>query len=949
MSAGTTDTAAYRHPLRSIRRWLATSVSHRITASTLALALTMTAAAGGASYSITRQLMENEASRQLAAEAVLAARQTEAVLDLVHADVSRLASNGLLAQALAESERRAGQLAAFFRNYRGPAGLAASLSLHDRWGRPLIGTGDRTPPSYEGAPWLQRVTKLGLPHVEISRGGREPTLLVARPVPYESETASAGMLVIESPIGEIFRRAMSSVTSDLVKRLKTGRGEVLAEASVRRLAEPVAATEPVMPDGVYPVDLRLEVAGERGEILEPLRLLTAAYAVAAGLALLILLRVSRFLGMRLTRELRQMSAALAPLAGATAPLPQLPMNGQDEIARIAVAFNALARRVGELDREREERGPYTAVTAQDINSALVKEILSHKRTGEQLQVAANAIAHAAEGVMICDAQERILSVNKSFTQITGYAPEEVLGKTPADIADREHNSELLAEISRIAAEHGRWKGELWNRRKDGESYLEERSVSAVRDDEGRLVNYIILFSDVTKRRQDEQRLHFLAHHDPLTGLPNRALFQQRCDEALLRLSRRNARAAMMFIDIDHFKNVNDSLGHGYGDDLLKNVSSRIQECVRKTDIVARLGGDEFTILLNEVGDTGDVALIARKLLDRLSGSFAVAGHTIYVSASMGISVYPDDGDSAAVLIRNADAAMFAAKEQGRNNYQFFSSEMNAQALETLMMASSLKLAVERGELALEYQPRIDLTGSRVIGVEALVRWNHPTLGRIMPGQFIGIAEKTGLINPIGEWVLREACRQAVEWRRSGFPHLRVAVNLSARQFNQPDLTDRVAAILAETGLDPRALELEVTESMVMRDPQRAAVILERFREMGVAVAIDDFGTGYSSLSYLKRFPIDYIKIDQSFIRGVPHDAEDTGITSAVIAMAKTLGLKLIAEGVDNHDQLAFLRREGCNEGQGYFISTPIPGDAVQSFIRDFARSAGKPPGPPADG
>jgi EAL domain-containing protein (putative c-di-GMP-specific phosphodiesterase class I) len=302
-----------------------------------------------------------------------------------------------------------------------------------------------------------------------------------------------------------------------------------------------------------------------------------------------------------------------------------------------------------------------------------------------------------------------------------------------------------------------------------------------------------------------------------------------------------------------------------------------------------------------------------------------------------------------VLIRNADAAMFAAKEQGRNNYQFFSSEMNAQALETLMMASSLKLAVERGELALEYQPRIDLTGSRVIGVEALVRWNHPTLGRIMPGQFISIAEKTGLINPIGEWVLREACRQAVEWRRSGFPHLRVAVNLSARQFNQPDLTDRVAAILAETGLDPRALELEVTESMVMRDPQRAAVILERFREMGVAVAIDDFGTGYSSLSYLKRFPIDYIKIDQSFIRGVPHDAEDTGITSAVIAMAKTLGLKLIAEGVDNHDQLAFLRREGCNEGQGYFISTPIPGDAVQSFIRDFARSAGKPPGPPADG
>jgi diguanylate cyclase (GGDEF)-like protein len=460
----------------------------------------------------------------------------------------------------------------------------------------------------------------------------------------------------------------------------------------------------------------------------------------------------------------------------------------------------------------------------------------------------------------------------------------------------------------------------------------------VKDEEGQVANYIILFSDVTKQKEDERRLHFLAYHDSLTGLPNRTLFQQRSEESLLRASRNSSKAAVMFMDVDHFKTVNDSLGHAYGDDLLKNIAARLQECVRKTDIVARVGGDEFTVLLNEVRDSGDVALIAKKVLDRMGASFTVAGHEIFVSASIGISFYPDDGDNAAVLIKNADAAMFAAKEQGRNNYQFFSAEMNAQALETLMMASSLRLAVEREELLLEYQPRIDLHGGKVMGAEALVRWNHPNLGRIMPGQFIGLAEKTGLIEPIGEWVLRKACVQMVEWRQNGFGQMRVAVNLSARQFRHPDLTELVARILQETRLEADALELEVTESMVMHDPQRTAVILERLKEMGVAVAIDDFGTGYSSLSYLKRFPIDYIKIDQSFIRGIPQDAEDMGITSAIIAMGKTLGVKLIAEGVDRTEQLAFLKGEGCNEGQGYLISSPIPGNAMEKFVEKFAES-----------
>jgi predicted signal transduction protein with EAL and GGDEF domain len=375
------------------------------------------------------------------------------------------------------------------------------------------------------------------------------------------------------------------------------------------------------------------------------------------------------------------------------------------------------------------------------------------------------------------------------------------------------------------------------------------------------------------------------------------------------------------------------LGHSHGDELLRNVATRLQECTRKTDTVARLGGDEFTILLAEVADSGDVAFIAKKIADRLSASFVIAGHEVYVSASVGISCYPEDGESASVLIKNADAAMYAAKEQGRNNYQFFSAEMNTQALETLMMASSLRLAVERDELILEYQPRLDLTSGKVTGAEALVRWNHPNLGRIMPSQFIGLAEKTGLIDPIGEWVLRRACTQMVEWRRTGVALPRVAVNISARQFRHPDFTERIAAILAETGMDPSSLEVEVTESMVMHDPQRTTVILERLKERDVVVAIDDFGTGYSSLSYLKRFPIDYIKIDQSFVRGIPQDAEDVGIVRAIIALAKTLDVHLIAEGIDTQEQLAFLEREGCNEGQGYLISTSLPPGRLAAFIQ----------------
>lgn len=928
---------AIARPVRGLLRWLDASLSHRISAITLALTLAIGAVIGVGAYLVSHKLVKDAILRELTYEAALAARQVESTVNVLYSDLSRMSANGILVRALDEPAMRDAYLPAFFKGYFGPVGLATVVSLHDALGRPVIGTENATLPSYEGAPWLRRVISLGFTYAEIRRDRDTRLLIMARPVASASAGSNAGILVMRVPVDDVFRKAMSSLISDLNKRLVTDRGETLAEMRLRTLIEPITATQPVPLDvAAFPGQWRLEVAGERAEVLAPLTWLATGYTVAAGLILLFILRASRMIGARFTRRLARLSEVAASVAGGRSARPQLPVAGQDEVARLTTAFNMLTANANELQQELEKRVVQRTVTLQDINSALVKEILSHKKTGEQLHVAANAIENAAEGVMICDAEERIISVNKAFSRITGYSAEEVFGRTADMLVAEDQTRASRAEIARTVQQHGHWKGELWSCKKGGERYLEERSVSAVKDDDDRIVNYIILFSDVTKQKEDEQRLQFLAHHDPLTGLANRTLFHHRCEEALLRAERHNTKAAVMFIDLDHFKTVNDSLGHAYGDDLLKNAASQLQECVRKTDTVARLGGDEFTVLLNEVGDSSDVALIAKKILDRLSAPITIAGHEIYVSASLGISWFPDDGRSASSLIKNADAAMFAAKEQGRNNYQFFSAEMNAEALEALMMASSLRLAIEREELVLEYQPRIDLNAGEVMGVEALVRWNHPNLGRIMPAQFIGIAERTGLIDPLGSWVLRKACWQMVEWRRSGLAPQRVAVNLSARQFIQPDLTERIAAILQETGLEAGALEVEVTESMVMHDPQRAAVILERLKEMGVAVAIDDFGTGYSSLSYLKRFPIDYIKIDQSFVRGIPLDAEDVGITNAIIAMAKTLDVKLIAEGVDKAEQLAFLKEEGCNEGQGYLISTPIPADGVLRFLRTFA-------------
>jgi diguanylate cyclase (GGDEF)-like protein len=449
------------------------------------------------------------------------------------------------------------------------------------------------------------------------------------------------------------------------------------------------------------------------------------------------------------------------------------------------------------------------------------------------------------------------------------------------------------------------------------------TISAVRDERGQVVNFIKIFSDISERKEREERVRHLAHHDFLTDLPNRVLLSDRIARAISAAQRNGTQVAVLFLDLDRFKNVNDSLGHSIGDKLLQEVARRLRACIRASDTVSRLGGDEFVLLVPDVSDPASVAVLAQKVLDAVSRPYSIEGHELISSPSIGLAVFPADGEDVETLLRNADAAMYHAKESGRNNYQFFTPDMNIRATERLSMERSLRRALERGELRLHYQPQYEVATGRIVGMEALIRWEHPEQGLVSPGRFMPFAEESGLILPIGEWVLQEACRQNRAWQESGLAPVRVAVNISALQFRQAGFAATVRAALERSGLHARYLELEVTESVIMHDAERVTASLEELKQMGLELAIDDFGTGYSSLSYLKRFPIDRLKIDQSFVRDITTDRDDAAITSAIIALTRNLGLKTIAEGVETRAQLEFLRAHGCNEVQGFLLSRPV--------------------------
>ncbi|MDO8589257.1 MAG: EAL domain-containing protein [Armatimonadota bacterium] len=571
------------------------------------------------------------------------------------------------------------------------------------------------------------------------------------------------------------------------------------------------------------------------------------------------------------------------------------------------------------------------------------DITDMKHAESNMRMHTSAMNAAGDQIVITDPDGRIEFVNLAFERETGYGSEEVIGKKPSVLKSGEHDAAFYDELWNTIRSGRTWQGEIVNRRKDGGLYTEDMTITPVKNESGEIERFIAIKRNITEKKVYEKQLDRLAHYDHLTGLPNRLLFADRLTQNLAKARRNGESLAVMFLDLDRFKNINDTLGHSIGDILLNGVARRLTACLREMDTVARMGGDEFTIILSQISQPDDATNVAQKILDSLAKPFDVGGgYELFVSASIGITMFPLDGSDVETLVKNADTAMYRAKEQGRNNWQLCTSATNAAALQRMELETSLRRAVDREELLAHYQPRVDLSTGRIVGTEALLRWQHPELGLVSPAEFIPLAEDTGLIIPIGEWALREACAQNKAWQDSGLPKMPVAVNLSPRQFRQKDLVEIVAGILKETGLDPKYLELEVTESAIMHKPSVAAAALRRLKDMGVQVSIDDFGAGQSSLSYLKRFPIDTLKIDQSFIRDITTDPDDAAIARAIVAMAHSLKLNVIAEGVETLEQLQFLRSLDCDEVQGYFISRPVPAEefARQVWEADNLRSTG---------
>jgi len=574
----------------------------------------------------------------------------------------------------------------------------------------------------------------------------------------------------------------------------------------------------------------------------------------------------------------------------------------------------------------------TSTGEPDYFIEVVEDITERKEATERLRLFARIFDTINEGVAVTDASNNIMLVNPAFSAITGYSATEAIGKNPrilhSGLMDKVFYDKMWQSIKKT----GRWQGEITDRRKNGESYIEWLSISTMKDERGEFSHHIAVVSDISERKAAEERMVYIAQHDFLTGLPNRMMLHDRLTQAIAHAEREQRKVAVMFLDLDRFKAINDTLGHLTGDKLLQIVADRINSVARTSDTVSRLGGDEFAIMLPYIENTDDIAMIALKLLASIAGPCVIDGNEIEVTTSIGISVFPEDGVDSESLIAHADAAMYQAKGNGRNNYQFFTREMNRRTLERILIKNKLSHALERNELFLLYQPQVDLQSGHIIGAEALIRWDNPLYGKVLPAQFIPIAEENGLIPPIGEWVLREACRQNQEWRKLGLMKITMAVNLSSVQFRQKNLGEIIKAILSESGLAPSGLELEITESVVMQDAEAAILLLEDMKAMGLKLSVDDFGTGYSSLNYLKRFPIDKFKIDKSFVRDLTTDTDDAVIVSTIISMAHSLKLKVIAEGVETAEQLAFLKQQGCDEIQGYYFSQPVSAEEFRKLL-----------------
>lgn len=564
-----------------------------------------------------------------------------------------------------------------------------------------------------------------------------------------------------------------------------------------------------------------------------------------------------------------------------------------------------------------------------------RDISASKALEEQQQLAATVFEAASEGIVIFDPNYALIAINQAFSRVTGYEIEDMLGRNVVELPCSRDARRHYGAIHQALEQYGSWQGELVETRKNGEMYPQWLQLSTVRDTRGKVSHIVGFFSDLSARRESEERMRYLTHYDELTGLANRAMFRERLSEAHQRVRQGGYRSlALLHINLDRFKQLNDSLGHEVADQLLQKMARRLVNALPEADTIARLSGDEFAVLFNSYGNLSSLARVATRLSNKLRLPVTIDGHELVVSSSMGISLLPDNAREISALVSQSNMAMQHAKHLGGNNFQFYTDSLQASTLERLQLENQLRKAIDENQLMVFYQPKLCLATGKLNAAEALVRWDHPTMGRVPPGDFIGLAEETGLIGPIGEFVLRQACWQACEWQRQGLEPIRVSVNLSVYQLRQGKLVSLVRQVLEETGLAPHYLELELTESQLLDSVEHIIANFQQLRDLGVKLAIDDFGTGYSSLSYLKRIPVDYVKIDQAFIRGLGEGSEDAAITRAIIAMAHGLSLKVVAEGVERQEQLEFLKQEHCDEVQGYLISRPIEAESLAILLRE---------------
>jgi diguanylate cyclase (GGDEF)-like protein/PAS domain S-box-containing protein len=595
---------------------------------------------------------------------------------------------------------------------------------------------------------------------------------------------------------------------------------------------------------------------------------------------------------------------------------------REEIVKRQHVEDALRKSQEELEKRVTER-----------TLELSEEIAVRKAAQEQLKLAGVVFNAASEGIIVTDKNHQIKTVNPAFCRISGYQANEVIGRQLTCFLTETSSEEFQNTIWQKVMTSGHWNGEYRGDSKNKQTVALWLSISATRSTDGSILQTVMVFTDITQRKIIEDKIHHQAHYDSLTDLPNRLLFNDRLEQAVLKANRNRKKMALLFLDLDRFKDINDALGHSAGDNLLIQAGKRIRSCVRESDTVARLGGDEFMIIIGELNEINNAVSLAEKLIVTLSEPFPLNGSDAFISSSIGITIYPDDAENAEQLFSNADMAMYKAKEEGRNTFQFFTKDMTNAAIERMRLEEELRLALKNEEFLLYYQPIVDLTSGKVVSVEALVRWNHPQRGIVSPVEFIGIAEKTGLIVDIGEWVVSTACHQLSLWQSSVFPDIKVSVNLSGRECENDQYVSKLTEILHRLGLAPQKLMLEITENIMMSEKTFAK--LNALIDIGVRISVDDFGTGYSSLGYLQKFQLEAIKIDRSFIQNVLNNPKDCTFVEAIISMAHQLGLKVIVEGVETPEQERFLQSRHCAMGQGYLYSPPVPPDVVEKLFSNL--------------